>query len=121
MNKHLFALLALALASSMAFAAGDEARHQGRDDDAKRQEMFLKMKPLIAEGIQGRITVLQAALSCVNAATSHEQMKSCREQEHKAMEAHKEKQEAEREAMRPAGGSAGGQGGPRGDNAGGRK
>lgn len=94
MNKPLSVLLALALASSVAYAAGD---------DAKRQEMFSKMKPVIVEGIQGRIAILQTALSCVNAATNHEQMKSCREQEHKAMEAHKEKQEAEREGMKPAG------------------
>lgn len=99
MNKRLFVLLALALTSLAANAAGD---------DAKRQEMFSKIKPVIVEGIQGRITILQTALSCANAATNHEQMKSCREQEHKAMKAHKQKQEAEREAMRPAGGSAGG-------------
>lgn len=95
MNKPLSVLLALALASSVAYAAGDDAKHQ---------EMFSKMKQVTVDGIQGRITILQTALSCVNAATNHEQMKSCREQEHKAMEAHKEKQEAEREAMRPAGG-----------------
>lgn len=108
MNKHLFALLALALASSAAYAAGDDAKQQGSGGDAKRQEMFSKMKQVTVDGIQGRITILQTALSCVNAATSHEQIKSCRQQEQRAMEAHKQKQEAEREAMRPAGGSAGG-------------
>jgi hypothetical protein len=95
MNKHLFALLALAAVSSASYAAGDDAKHQ---------ENFSKMKQVAVDGIQGRITILQTALSCVNAATNHEQMKACREQEHKAMEAHKEKQEAERESMKPAGG-----------------
>lgn len=99
MNKRLFALLALALASSAAYATGDDAKHQ---------EMFSKMKQARVDGIQGRIAILQAALSCVNAATSHEQMKPCEQQEHQAMEAHKQKQEAAREAMRPAGDNAGG-------------
>ncbi|MBY0576548.1 MAG: hypothetical protein K2P67_08155 [Gallionellaceae bacterium] len=104
MNKSLFALLVLVLASSAAYAAGDNVKQQGSGDEAKHQEMFSKMKQARVDGIQGRIAILQTALSCVNAATNHEQMKSCAQQEHQAMEALKQKQEAAREAMRPAGG-----------------
>ena len=101
MNKLLATLMVGFLAASInAFAvdAGPKA------DGPKQQEMFSKMKQMHAEGIQSRITVLQTTLSCVNAAINHEQMKSCREQEQKAMEALHEKQKANMEAMKPAGG-----------------
>jgi hypothetical protein len=101
MNK-LFATLFFGFfAVSVNAVAADAAP---KTDDAKHQEMFSKMKQLRIDGIQGRISVLQTALSCVNAATSHEQMKPCQEQEQKAMEDLREKQKAAMEAMRPAGG-----------------
>jgi len=92
MNIRFFALLALALASSTVYAMGDDAKHQ---------EMFLKMKQIKVDGIQGRISILQNALSCVNSATSHEQMKPCEQQEHQAMESLNLKQKAEWEALKP--------------------
>ena len=92
MNIRLFALLALALASSAVYAMDDEAKHQ---------EMFPKMKQIRVEGIQGRISILQTALSCVNAATSHEQMKPCEQQERQAMESLNQQQKAKWEALKP--------------------
>jgi trehalose-6-phosphatase len=105
MNKALFAFLALTLASSTALAMGDDAKHE---------EMFAKIKKVQVDGLQGRITILQAAMNCITAATNHEQMKSCHQQEHQAMKTHKQKMESMMDAVKPAGG-------PRGDNAGGRK
>jgi len=69
--------------------------------DAKQQEMFPKMKQIKVDGIQGRISVLQNALSCVNAATSHDQMRPCEEREHQAMEALQQQQKAKWEALKP--------------------
>ncbi len=104
MIKSLFVIVSLVFAATAAL--GEENRHQ---------EMFAKMKQAQVEGLQGRINIMQTALSCVIAATTHEQMKSCHQQEHQAMEAHKQKHEAMRESMKPAAN------GSRGDNPGGRK
>jgi hypothetical protein len=92
MNSRIVAILALAFSSSMVYAMGD---------DAKRQEMFSKMKQIKVEGIQGRITIMQNALDCVNAATSHDQMKPCEEQERKEMESLQQQQKAKWEAAKP--------------------
>lgn len=70
-------------------------------DDAKQKEMFTKMKQIKVDGIQGRISILQNALSCVNAATNHDQMKPCEEQERKATESLQQQQKAQWEAAKP--------------------
>ena len=92
MNIRIVAISALAFASSMGYAMGDDAKHQ---------EMFTKMKQIKVDGIQGRIAILQNALSCVNAATGHDQMKPCEEQERKAMESLQQQQKAKWEAAKP--------------------
>ena len=92
MNIRSAAILVLAFASSTVYAMGDEA---------KQQEMFGKMKQIKVDGLQGRISILQNALSCVNAATSHDQMKPCEEQERKAMESLQQQQKAKWEAAKP--------------------
>lgn len=104
MSKRFFALSVLVLASFSAYAAGENTKQPGSGNEAKHQEMFSKIKQVRIDGIQGRIAILQTALNCVNAATNHEQMESCAQQEHQAMAAHKEKQEAEREGMKTGGG-----------------
>ena len=103
MNKAIIACVVLAFTSTVAYA-----------DDARHQEMFAKMKQVQIEGMQGRIAIMQTALSCVNAATNHQQMKTCHQQEQQALEAHKQKHQAMMESMKPAGA------GPRADNPGGR-
>lgn len=92
MNCRFLALLALALTSSTVYAMGDDAKHQ---------EMFSKMKQIKVDGIQGRISILQNALSCVNAATNHDQMKPCEQQERQAMESLEQQQKAKWEAIKP--------------------
>jgi hypothetical protein len=95
MSKILTALIASMLALS-AFAADAP-----KPDDAKKQEMFTKMKQMRVDGIQGRISLLQTAATCVNAATNHDQMKACSEKEHQAMEAFHKEQKAKRESLKP--------------------
>ncbi len=92
MNIRIVAILVLAFASSTVYAMGD---------DAKQHEMFAKMKQIKVDGMQGRISILQNALSCVNAATNHDQMKPCEEQERKAMESLQQQQKAQWEAAKP--------------------
>lgn len=100
--KHVALLIMTVLAGTSITAAGADSAQQGKGDDAKRQEMFTKMKQMHIEGIQSRISVLQTAQSCVNAATNHDQMKACHEQEKKSMEALRDKQKAAMESMRPS-------------------
>jgi hypothetical protein len=114
MNRRLFALVLLAFASSAASATGNTNDGPGGQ---QRQEMFAQMKQIHIQGIQGRISILQTTLSCVNAASSHDQMKACREQEHQAMESLEQQQKSKMQALRPAGGNDG----PRGEHAGGRQ
>ena len=92
MNIRIVAILALAFPSFVVYATGD---------DAKQHEMFTKMKQIKVDGIQGRISILQNALNCVNAATSHDQMKPCEEQERKAVESLQQQQKAQWEAAKP--------------------
>ena len=100
-SKLLAVLLTTALAGTSIAAIGADSAQQGKGDDTKRQEMFTKMKQMHLEGIQNRIAVLQTAQSCVNAATTHEQLKACHDQEKKSMEALRDKQQAAMESMRP--------------------
>jgi len=109
--RRFLAVLALALASSAVPAAANPdnpgAQQQvgpGAQGGQQRQEMFSKMKQIRVEGMQARITILQTALSCVNAANSHEQMRPCEEQAHQAMQSLEQQQRAKMEALRPAGG-----------------
>ena len=92
MNTRLFTVLTLILVSSTVHAMGDAAKHQ---------EMFSKMKQIKVDGIQGRISILQTALNCVNAAISHEQMQPCEQQERQAMESLNLQQKAKWEAIKP--------------------
>jgi len=101
MNKLLAGLIVGFFAVSVNAIAADTPP---KADGGKQQEMFTKMKQMHVDGIQSRIAVLQTALSCVNAATGHDQMKQCNEQEHKAMESLHEKQKAAMESMRPEAG-----------------
>ena len=92
MNIRIAAILVLAFVSSAVYAM---------EDAAKQQEMFAKMKQIKLDGIQGRIAIMQNVLSCVNAASSHDQMKPCEEQERKAMESLQQQQKAKWEAAKP--------------------
>ena len=125
MTRRSLAVLALAFASSAVLAAGpnspggQQQGGPGAQGGQQRQEMFSKVKQIRVEGMQARISILQTALSCVNSATSHEQMKSCEEQAHQSMQSLDQQQRAKMEALRSAGGQDGrrgppGQGGPNG-------
>ena len=92
MNIRIVAILALAFPSFMVYAM---------DDDARQQERFTKMKQIKVDGMRDRISIMQNALSCANAATSHDQMRSCDEQERKAMESFQQQQKARWEAAKP--------------------
>ena len=91
------------------FAHADPAPQQssqpgGQPNDSQRQQMVAKMKQQIVQGIQQRISILQSAVSCVNSASSHEQLKACREQERQSMEAAHKQERSQMESMRPQGG-----------------
>ena len=128
-TRRFLAVLVLALASSAVPAAanpdnpgGQQQGGPGAQGGQQRQEMFSKMKQIRVEGMQARISILQTALSCVNAATSHEQMRPCEEQAHQAMQSLEQQQRAKMEALRAAGGPEGrrgppGPGGPNGQGA----
>jgi Spy/CpxP family protein refolding chaperone len=130
-TRRYLAVLALALACSAAHAAGNadspggpqQQGGPGAQGEQQRQEMFSKMKQIRVEGMQGRISILQTALSCVNAATSHEQMRPCEEQAHQAMQSLEQQQRAKMEALRSAGGQGARRGppGPGGPNQGGKQ
>jgi hypothetical protein len=92
MKTYCIAILALALISPAAYAMGDEA---------SQQEMFGKMKQIKVDGIQGRISNMQSLLSCVKAATNHEQFKSCDEQDRKSNESLMQQQKAKWDALKP--------------------
>jgi hypothetical protein len=119
------AVLALALASSAVLAAppngpgGQQQGGPGGQGGQQRQEKFSEMKQIRVEGMQARIAILQTALGCVNAATSHEQMKPCEQQAHQSMEALEQQQRAKMQALRSGGWEDSrrgppGQGGPNG-------
>ena len=74
-------LVAMLCATTCAFA-GEEG------GDAKRQEHFNKMKQVKLEGMQGRISVMQSAVSCVQSAQNPDGMRACEERERSAMEQH---------------------------------
>ena len=119
MTRRILAVLALALASSAVPAVANADNPGGQQQGGQQHpEMFSKMKQIRIEGMQARISILQTALSCVNAATSHEQMKPCEEQAHQAMQSLEQQQRAKMEALRPAGGQDGRRGppGPGGPN-----
>jgi len=101
MNKLLAGLIVGFFAVSVNAIAADTPP---KVDGGKQQEIFTKMKQMHVDGIQSRIDVLQTALSCVNAATGHDQMKQCNEQEHKATEAFHDKQKVAMESMETEGG-----------------
>ena len=62
------------------------------------------MKQIKIDAIQGRISILQTALSCVNDAAKFEQLKACEQQEHQAMEFLMKQQKTKMDAMRAVGG-----------------
>lgn len=100
MKKYLLALIVLAFSSSAVLAEGEG---KGQMDPAKRQEMFTKMKQMKSEGLQARISIMQTALSCVNAATDHDQIKACSQKEHQAMKALHDQHKSKMHEMHPEG------------------
>jgi hypothetical protein len=86
--------LAMLCAASVAFAAD-----QG-GNDAKKQEHFAKMKQVKLEGMQGRISVMQSAVSCVQSAQNPDGMRSCEERERAAMEQHQQQMKARWESLK---------------------
>jgi hypothetical protein len=114
MKKMMFIVFALVVSVPVFAQQSDGPEGQ------RRQEMMSKMKQVKIDGIQGRISILQTSLSCVNDATKFEQMRACEQQEHQAMESLMQQQKAKMDAMRPAGGP-GGQGGPNGNGQGGQQ
>jgi len=63
-------------------------------------EMFQKMKSKMAENQQKQIQILQQGQSCIQAAGAPDQLRTCHQQEHEAMEQLHKQNEQERDAMR---------------------
>ncbi len=115
MNKRQLALLAVAIASPLAYAQSNAG-----SGGPGNPEMFAKVKQVRVDGIQGRIGILQTALTCVNAATTHQQLRPCEQQERQALEALRHQQETQMDALRPSG-EPRGQGRPPRPNGGSRE
>lgn len=86
MKKSLFKLIILAFTAISISASAEEAKRPGGPaDGAKKEERFAQIKQKYTQVTEKRIGILQSTLSCVNAATNHEQMKTCHEKERQAM------------------------------------
>jgi|GEM_PF-7106478 len=99
----LFSLLAISLPASadepIKPAASPVAKRPPMDD-AKRQEIFQKIKDRQATRIDDQIKLLQAEQSCIRAASSFDAMKSCRQKNKEEKKQLHEKWRSEREAMK---------------------
>jgi hypothetical protein len=82
------AIIFLCVMTASALASADNGA-----GESFRQNMFNQFKELRIAGIQGRMAIDQTALSCVQAAQKHEDMKACEEAAHKSMESLKQSQQ----------------------------
>ena len=64
------------------------------------EEEFAKVKTMMLENIDSRITNLQSSRSCVSAATTQDQMKKCREDMKKSHDKMKQDRKAKHEAFK---------------------
>jgi hypothetical protein len=95
MKIRTFVLLAFCGAFSTAFAG------EGGMSDAKRQEMFGKMKEIKLAGMRERISIMQQSVGCVQSASSPDAMKSCEQSERSAMENHQRRMKERWESNKP--------------------
>jgi len=70
------------------------------EEAAKKQDPFADMKQIKLDATQGRIAILQASVSCITAATNHEQAKLCEEKERGDMEAFQQRIKGRWEALK---------------------
>jgi hypothetical protein len=68
--------------------------------ESSRQNMFNQFKEMRVNGIQARMAIDQTALSCVQAAQKHEDMRECEEAAHKSMESLKQSQHQKMQALK---------------------
>lgn len=71
------------------------------NDGPNKEEMFAKMKEVRIAGIQGKLSIMEDALSCVKSATNNDQMKACNDKERQAMETQQQQMKAKWEALKP--------------------
>ena len=76
-------LLTVGVAAAQTLPSGSEPKLQG---GRGRGQNFDQRKQEVLQHMQTRVQITQAAITCVQAATNHEALRSCREQERKQME-----------------------------------
>lgn len=91
-------LVLIALCAAFAVVHAEE---KGGMSEAKKQEYFAKMKSVKLEALQGRISVMQAAASCIQSAQGPDAMRSCEERERSAMEQHTRQMKERWESLKP--------------------
>jgi hypothetical protein len=92
MNK---AILFLCVMTASTLASADNGA-----GESFRQNMFNQFKEMRINGIQARMAIDQTALSCVQAAQKHEDMRACEEAAHKSMESLKQSQQQKMQALK---------------------
>ncbi len=86
MKKPLLAiltLLAVGVAAAQRPPSGPGPKPQGGQE---RGQHFDQQKQEVLQHMQTRVQITQAAITCVQAATNHEALRSCREEERKQMQ-----------------------------------
>jgi hypothetical protein len=78
-----------------------QAHDTGDNWEAKKQEQFSKIKEVKLQGFREKISILQDAQSCTEAAKTHEDMKPCEERERAAMEDHARRMKDRWESIKP--------------------
>jgi len=94
MRIHIIAGLCAAVAAHGVFAV------EG-GDEAKKQEVFGKMKEVKLAGIRGRVEILQQAASCVQGAQNNDAARACDERERQANEDLMRRQKDRWESLKP--------------------
>jgi hypothetical protein len=72
----------------------------GPGHEPNKQEKFAKMKQIKLEGMQGRLSVMQAALACVQSAQTPDRMQACEQRERSAMDTHQQRMKQRWESLR---------------------
>ncbi len=84
-------LLFFMLLSSAAFA---------QETNTNKEQNFSELKQMVSANVDERIAALQAFKSCVNGATSKEQLKACRESHKDTRKGNRDENRAERQAFK---------------------
>lgn len=82
------------------FSVSTLATGNGEVNKEQREEMFNKMKSEILKDIDKRISYMQENKTCINSASSRDDLKNCREAVESKMEALREERKQKRSARK---------------------